>query len=52
MIGSAHFFNAQPCVEKLEVGQTLEQVETILTQRKALKTLREKIQNKKQCVEI
>ncbi len=52
MIGSAHFFNAQPCIEKLDIGQTMEQVEAIISQRKAIKTIHEKVQHKKQCAAV
>jgi hypothetical protein len=52
VIGAAHFFNALPCIEKLDVGQTLEQVESIMTQRKTIKTITSRAQIKKQCVEV
>ncbi len=52
IIGMSHFFNAVPSVERLDIGQTLEQVENIISQRKAIKTMHKNIQNKKQCITV
>lgn len=37
LISIGHFFNANPHCQELEIGQPLEQIETIIEHRKAIK---------------